>query len=91
MATQRSEKGSEKVLKGLLGKGSQKGSEKTACYGFYSSKRVLSRVLRRGSEKGVSRRCLERPLEEYAPLGVRPIYILRGTPQTCASLKTRGL
>ena len=29
-------------------------------------------VLRRGSEKAVSRRCLERPLEEYAPLGERP-------------------
>ena len=26
----------------------------------------------RGSEKGVSRRCLERPLGEYAPLGVHP-------------------
>ena len=34
---------------------------------------VLRRVLRRGSEKGVSRRCLEHPLVEYAPLGVRPI------------------
>ena len=31
-------------------------------------KRVLRRVLRRGSEKGVSR-CLERPLGEYALLG----------------------
>ena len=30
-------------------------------------RRVLRRVLRRGSEKGVSRRCPERPLEEYAP------------------------
>ena len=40
--------------------------------GFIVKKRVLRRVLRRGSEKGVSRRCLERPLEEYAPLGVRP-------------------
>ena len=30
------------------------------------------RVLRRGSVKGVSRRCLERPLGEYDPLGVRP-------------------
>ena len=37
-ATQRSEKGSEKVLGGVLGKGSQKGSEKGACYGFYSKK-----------------------------------------------------
>ena len=38
----------------------------------FTVKRVLRRVLRRGSEKGVSRRCLERPLEEYAPLGVCP-------------------
>ena len=35
-ATQRSKKGSEKVLGGALGKGIQKGSEKGACYGFYS-------------------------------------------------------
>ena len=61
-ATQRSKKGSEKVLGRVLGKGSQKGSEKGGCYRFY----------RRGSEKGVFRRCLERPLGEYAPLGVRP-------------------
>ena len=47
----------------VLGKGSQKGSEKGACYGFTAKK---------GSEKGVSRRCLERPLGEYDPLGVRP-------------------
>ena len=26
----------------------------------------------KGSEKGFSMRCLERPLEEYPPLGVRP-------------------
>ena len=38
--------------------------------------RVLRRVLRRGSEKGVSRRCLERALGEYAPLGVRPMLIV---------------
>ena len=38
-------------------KGSEKGSQR----------------LRRGSEKGVSRRCLERPLVEYAPLGVHSI------------------
>ena len=43
----------------------------------FTVKRVLRRVLRRGSEKGLSRRCLERPLEEYAPLGVRPIYDVR--------------
>ena len=36
-------------------------------------KTVLGRVLRRGSEKGGSRRYLERPLREYDPLGVRPI------------------
>ena len=41
--TQRSKKGSEKVLGRVLGEGSQKGSEKGACYGFYSNK---------GSEKG---------------------------------------
>ena len=29
-------------------------------------------TVRKGSEKGVSRRCPERPLEEYARLGVRP-------------------
>ena len=38
----------------------------------FTVKRVLRRVLRSGSEKGVSRRCLERPLGEYDPLGVRP-------------------
>ena len=27
----------------------------------------------KGSQKGVSRRCLERPLKEYDPLGVRPL------------------
>ena len=26
----------------------------------------------KGSQKAVSRRCLERPLVEYTPLGVRP-------------------
>ena len=47
----------------------------------FTVKRVLRRVLRRGSEKGVSRRCLERPLGEYAPLGVRPSFgpLLSGT------------
>ena len=38
-ATQRSKKGSEKVLGRVLGKGSQKASEKGACYGFCSKKR----------------------------------------------------
>ena len=41
----------------------------------FTAKRVLRRVLRRGSEKGVSRRCLARPLGEYAPLGVHPSYV----------------
>ena len=37
---------------------------------------MLRRALRRGSEKAVSRRCLEWPLEDYAPLlGVRPILV----------------
>ena len=35
-ATQRSQKGSDKVLGTVLGKGSQKGSEKVACYGIHS-------------------------------------------------------
>ena len=69
-ATQRSKKGSEKVLGRVLGKGSQKGSEKGACYGFQSKKGFWEGVLRRG----VSRRCLEHPFGEYAPLGVHPIF-----------------
>ena len=40
--------------------------------GVTAKKGVLRRVLRRGSEKAVSRRWLQRPFEEYAPLGVRP-------------------
>ena len=37
--TQRSKKGSEKVLAGVLGgKGAAKVSEKGACHGFYSKK-----------------------------------------------------
>ena len=39
----------------------------------FAVKRVLRRVLRSGSEKAVSRRCLERPLEEDAPLS-EPIF-----------------
>ena len=73
IATQRCKKGSEKVLGRVLGrvlgKGSQKGSEKGACYVFTAKK---------GSEKGSSRRCLERPLGEYAPLGVRLIGAIAG-------------
>ena len=39
-------------------------------------RRVLRRVLRRGSKKGLSRRQLEgrsTPFREYDPLGVRPV------------------
>ena len=43
-ATQHSKKGSEKVLGRVL----QKGSEKGACYGFYSTKRCSEK----GSQKG---------------------------------------
>ena len=45
---------------------------------------TVKRVLRRGSEKAVSRRCPERPPGEYARLGVRPILGRRlpnGKPQ----------
>ena len=37
-ATQRSKKGSVKVLGRVLGKASQKGSEKGVCHGLYSKK-----------------------------------------------------
>ena len=68
-ATQRSKKDSEKVF----GKGAGESFSRVlrACYGL-TVKRVLRRVLIRGSEKGVSGRCLERPLGEYDPLGVHP-------------------
>ena len=46
-ATQRSKKGSVKVLGRVLEKDSQKGSEKGACYGFYRKKRS-----EKGSQKG---------------------------------------
>ena len=70
-ATQRSKKGSETGQgsgEGFWGRVLRRGS----AMGF-TVKRVLRGVLRRGSEKGLSRRCLERPLVEYAPLGVSPI------------------
>ena len=38
----------------------------------FTVQRVLRKVLRRGSEKGVSKRRLERPLGEYDSLGVHP-------------------
>ena len=45
--------------------------------GFYSEKKkvVLRRVLRRGSEKAVSRRCPERPLGEYASMADGPFLL----------------
>ena len=39
----------------------------------FTVKRGSEKGSRRGSEKAISRRCLERPLEEYAPFGVCPI------------------
>ena len=80
--TRASKKGSEKVLGRALGKGSQKGSEKGACYGFCNNKGV-----REGFSEGVlirgghSRKCPERHLAEYDPLGVRP-RAMHGTLQT---------
>ena len=82
-ATQRSKKGSEKVLGRVLGKGSQKGSEKGVCCWLY----ILRRDLRRGSEKGVSRRCLERPHGEYDPWGVRPTEIQKIVNENEAKLE----
>ena len=38
----------------------------------FAEERVLRRALRRGYEKGGSRRCLERPLGEHDPLDVCP-------------------
>ena len=62
-ATQRSKKGSEKVLGRVLGKGSQKGSEKRACCGFYSKKGFwegfAEGVLKRGFPEGTYNAPLE--------------------------------
>ena len=38
----------------------------------FAVKKGSEKGSRRGSEKEVSRRCLERPLGEYDPLGVHP-------------------
>ena len=66
-ATQRSKKGSEKILGRVLGKGSQKGSEKGACYGFYCKNGLWEGfaewVLRRGFPKGA----WNAPLESTPP------------------------
>ena len=60
-ATQRSKKGSEKVLGRGSGEGFSEGFREVVFLWFFTVKR--------GSEKGVSRRCLERPLAEYDPPG----------------------
>ena len=39
----------------------------------FTVKKGSEEGLRRGSQKEVSRRCLQRPLGECTPLGVRPI------------------
>ena len=51
-ATQRSKKGSEKVLGSVLGKDSRDGSEMVAGYGFYSIKGLSEGVLRRQFPEG---------------------------------------
>ena len=63
----------------LSRKGSQKRSEKGACYGFYSKKKGSEKGSQKGFREGGfqnfwTRRYLECPLGEYAPLGVRPNY-----------------
>ena len=73
-ATQRSKKGSEKALGRVVGRVLRRVLRRGPAMGF-TVKRVLRRVLR--SEKGVSRRCLERPLGEYAPLGVSSKHYLQ--------------
>ena len=55
-------------------KGSEEGFSAGGLLWVLQLKRVLRRVLRRGSENGVSGRCPERLLGEYDPLGVRPFY-----------------
>ena len=52
-----------------MGRGSQKGG---LAMGFTSKTRGPRRDPRRGSEKGVSKRCVEHPLGECDLLGVRP-------------------
>ena len=46
----------------------------------FTAKKGSEKGSQRGSEKADSRRCLERPLVEYAPLGVRPIYVTNCHP-----------
>ena len=54
-----------------------------------SKNRVPSRVLRRGSEKAASRRCPERPLGEYDPLGAFE-KVLRRVLRRCLAVGFRG-
>ena len=54
----------------------------------FTVKKGSEKGLRRGSEKGVSRRCLERPLVEYAPLGVRPRQ--EGSPMSGSKFAQNG-
>ena len=70
-ATQHSKKGSEKVLERVL----RRVLRRESAVGFAVTKGSGKPLLRRGSEKGFSRRCLERPLVEYAPLRRAPIII----------------
>ena len=50
----------------------------------FTVKKVLRKVLRRVSEKAVSqKRCPERPLGEYDPLGVRPKKDKSNSKQFC--------
>ena len=56
--------------------------------GFTVKKDSEIRVLRWGSEKGVSKKCPERPLEEYDPLGVHPIFAsLQKALETTTAMK----
>ena len=67
-ATQRSKKGSEKVLERVLGNGSQKGSEKGVFfYGFYSRKGFWE-----GFSEGVLRRVFPEGAQN-APLESTPL------------------
>ena len=54
----------EGVLRRVLRRG--------GCCGFYSKEGFWEGFSEGVLRRGVSRRCLERPLEEYAPLGVHP-------------------
>ena len=53
---------------------SSRASAKTPAQNKGFSEGFSEGVFRRGSEKGVSRRCLARPLGEHDPLGVHLIY-----------------